>query len=155
MSIAVLAIAKCGRRYVLYPKMSLSRTPPGELAVPQAKRLILAHLWFAFVAFAAAAVLGVWQMWLRSPLPAPFLTAEAYFTSVTAHGTTMAYVMPTLFIMGFGSYVAETALERPLPGRVWAWLGFALGVVGALMAAATIFAGRASVLYTFYPPLVA
>jgi cytochrome c oxidase subunit I len=123
--------------------------------VPQAKRLILAHLWFAFAAFAAAAVLGVWQMWARSPLPAPFLTAEAYFTSVTAHGTTMAYVMPTLFIMGFGYYVAETALERPLPGRIWAWLGFVLGVVGALMAAATVFAGRASVLYTFYPPLVA
>jgi cytochrome c oxidase subunit I len=123
--------------------------------VPQAKRLILAHLWFAFAAFAAAAVFGVWQMWARSPLPAPFLTAEAYFTSVTAHGTTMAYVMATLFIMGFGYYVAETALERPLPGRIWAWLGFVLGVVGALMAAATVFAGRASVLYTFYPPLVA
>jgi cytochrome c oxidase subunit 1 len=123
--------------------------------VPQARRLILAHLWFAFAAFGAAAVLGVWQMWARSPLAAPFLTAEAYFTSVTAHGTTMAYVLPTLFIMGFGYYVAETALERPLPGRVWAWLGFALAVVGALMAAATVFAGRASVLYTFYPPLVA
>ncbi len=121
----------------------------------QAKRLILAHLWFAFAAFAAAAVLGVWQMGARSPLPAPFLTAEAYFTSVTAHGTTMAYVMPTLFIMGFGYYVAETALERPLPARMWAWLGFALGVFGALMAAATIFAGRATVLYTFYPPLIA
>ena len=123
--------------------------------MPQAKRLILAHLWFAFAAFVAAAVLGVWQMWARSPVPAPFLTAEAYFTSVTAHGTTMAYVMPTLFIMGFGYYVAETALERPLPGRIWAWLGFVLGVVGALMAAATVFAGQASVLYTFYPPLVA
>jgi cytochrome c oxidase subunit 1 len=123
--------------------------------VPQDKRLILAHLWFAFAAFAAAAVLGVWQMWVRTPLSAPFLTAEAYFTSVTAHGTTMAYVMPTLFIMGFGYYVAETALERPLPGRSWAWLGFALAVVGALMAAATVFSGRATVLYTFYPPLVA
>jgi len=123
--------------------------------VPQAKRLILAHLWFAFAALAAAAVLGVWQMWARSPLPAPFLTAEAYFASVTAHGTTMAYVMTTLFIMGFGYYVAETALERALPGRTWAWLGFVLGVVGALMAAATVFAGRASVLYTFYPPLIA
>lgn len=118
-----------------------------------AKRLTLAHLWLAFAAFAGAAVLGVWQMWARSPLPAPFLTAQSYFTSVTAHGTTMAYVLPTFVIMGFGYYVAETALQRPLPGPRWAWLAFALGVVGALMADLTVFAGRATVLYTFYPPL--
>jgi cytochrome c oxidase subunit 1 len=121
--------------------------------VTYARRLTLAHLWFAFAAFAVAAVLGVWQMWVRSPLPAPFLTAQSYFTSVTAHGTTLAYVLPTFVIMGFGYYVAETALRRPLPGPGWAWFGFALGVVGALMADLTVFAGRATVLYTFYPPL--
>lgn len=118
-----------------------------------AKRLTLAHFWFAFAAFALAAALGVWQMWARSPLPAPFLTAQSYFSSVTAHGTTMAYVLPTLLIMGFGYYVAETALRRPLPAHSWAWLGFALSVAGALMADITVFSGRASVLYTFYPPL--
>src|SRR5215217_5372035 len=112
-------------------------------------------MWFAFAAFAVAAVLGVWQMWARSPLPAPFLTAETYFTSVTAHGVAMAYVLPTFVVMGFGYYVAETALDRPLPYKSWAWFGFGLGVVGAAMAALTVFAGRATVLFTFYPPLVA
>ena len=73
-----------------------------------ARRLTLAHMWFAFAAFAVASVLGVWQMWARSPLPAPFLTAETYFTSVTAHGVSMAYVLPTFVVMGFGYYVAET-----------------------------------------------
>ena len=120
-----------------------------------ARRLTLAHMWFAFAAFAVAAVLGVWQMWARSPLPAPFLTAETYFTSVTAHGVAMAYVLPTFVVMGFGYYVAETALARPLPHKSWAWLGFGLGVVGSAMAALTVFAGRATVLFTFYPPLVA
>jgi cytochrome c oxidase subunit 1 len=122
--------------------------------VTYSRRLTLAHLWFGFAAFAIAAVLGAWQMWARSPLPAPLLTAGSYFTSVTVHGTTMAYVMPTFVIMGFGYYVAETALGRPLPGHLWAWLGFALGVVGALVATVTVFAGRATVLYTFYPPLM-
>src|SRR3954466_16270662 len=112
-------------------------------------------MWFAFAAFAVAAVLGVWQMWARSPLPAPFLTAETYFTSVTAHGVAMAYVLPTFVVMGFGYYVAETALARPLPYKSWAWFGFGLGVVGSAMAALTVFAGRATVLFTFYPPLVA
>jgi cytochrome c oxidase subunit I len=52
--------------------------------VTHARSLTLAHLWVAFAAFAVASLLGVWQMWARSPLPAPFLTAHAYFTSVTA-----------------------------------------------------------------------
>jgi cytochrome c oxidase subunit 1 len=127
----------------------------GEQAVTHARRLTLAHLWVAFAAFAVAAVLGVWQMWARSPLPAPYLTAEAYFTSVTVHGVSMAYVLTTFMVMGFGYYVAETALGRPLPLPRLAWLGFALGIVGSVMAAGTILSGNATVLFTFYPPLTA
>jgi cytochrome c oxidase subunit 1 len=33
-----------------------------------ARKLVLAHFWVAFVAFAAAVVLGEWQMYVRSPL---------------------------------------------------------------------------------------
>ena len=119
-----------------------------------ARNLTLAHLWIGFIAFAIALVLGVWQMWSRSPLPAPFLTASTYFSSVTAHGTAMAYVLTTFMIMGFGYYVAETSLARPLPAPRWAWIAFWLGVVGTVMAVITIFSGRAAVLFTFYPPLV-
>ena len=61
-------------------------------------------------------MLGVWQMWVRSPLHAPYADPENYFLSVTAHGASMAYVLTTFFIMGFGYFVAETALDRPLPG---------------------------------------
>jgi cytochrome c oxidase subunit 1 len=123
--------------------------------VTHARRLILAHLWIAFGAFAVAAVLGVWQMWARSPLQAPFLTANNYFTSVTAHGVSMAYVLTTFMVMGFGYYVAETALRRPLPYPRLAWAAFVISVVGSLMAAATILSGNATVLFTFYPPLTA
>ena len=120
-----------------------------------ARNLTFAHLWVAFVAFAVALVLGVWQMWARSPLPAPFLTASTYFSAVTAHGTAMAYVLTTFLVMGFGYYVAETALGRPLPAPKWAWAGFALGVGGTVMAVITILSGHAAVLFTFYPPLIA
>ena len=67
----------------------------------------------------------------------------------------MAYVMPTFFIMGFGYFVAVTALEQPLPARWAAWAGFWLGRSVSLLAAVPILLGRASVLYTFYPPLSA
>ena len=120
-----------------------------------AERLCLAHCWVAFAAFLAASFLGAWQMWVRSPLGANIGTPGEYFTSVTAHGVAMAYVLTTFFIMGFGYFVAVTALDRPLPGKPWAWLGFWMGVIGVLLALAAILSGRASVLYTFYPPLMA
>ena len=56
-------------------------------------------------------------MWVRSPLGANVGTPGQYFMSVTAHGVSMAYVLTTFFIMGFGYFVAVTALNRPLPGQ--------------------------------------
>ena len=94
-------------------------------------------------------------MWVRSPLSAPFAEPQTYFASVTAHGTGMAYVLTTFFVMGFGYFVAETALGRDLPGVSVAWAAYALGVIGTIMAVVTVMTGRASVLYTFYPPLTA
>ena len=55
--------------------------------MPRNRRLILAHFWVAFVVFLAAAMLGLWQMWVRSPLSAPqAVPAASYYQSVTAHG---------------------------------------------------------------------
>ena len=79
------------------------------------ERLCLAHFWVAFAAFLAAAFLGTWQMWVRSPLGANIGTPGQYFISVTAHGVSMAYLLTIFFIMGFGYFVAVTALDRPLP----------------------------------------
>jgi cytochrome c oxidase subunit 1 len=119
-----------------------------------AKRLVLAHFWVAFVAFAAAIVLGEWQMFVRSPLSAWVGDPELYYRSVTGHGTVMGYVFPTLVAMGFGYAITELALKRALLGLRWAWIGFWLVIAGTVMAAAPIAVGRASVLYTFYPPMI-
>lgn len=121
----------------------------------RAKTLVLAHFWVAFIAFFAAIVLGEWQMVIRSPLHAWINNPEHYYRSVTAHGTVMAYVMPTLVAMGFGYAITELALKRPLIGMRWAWTGFWLVIAGTLTAALTTAAGKASVLYTFYPPMLA
>ena len=122
--------------------------------MPSSKRLIIAHLWFAFVSFGAALLLGEWQMYIRSPLHAWISDPEWYYRSVTAHGTTMAYVLPTLVAMGFGYFVTEVALKRPMIGLRWAWVGFALVAFGTFVAIIPVALGRASVLYTFYPPLI-
>ena len=119
------------------------------------KRLALYHYWIAFAVFLPSVLLGAWQMLVRSPLPAPLDDADAYYTSVTLHGTAMAYVVTTFFAMGFGYAVTATSLGRPVRGVAAAWIGFAICLIGTVMAVAIVLAGQASVLYTFYPPLLA
>ena len=118
------------------------------------RKLVLAHFWFAFVAFGAALVLGEWQMYVRSPLSGWVGNPEHYYRSVTGHGTVMGYVLPTLVAMGFGYAITELALKRPLIGLTWAWAGFWLVGIGTVMAATPVALGHASLLYTFYPPMI-
>src|SRR5215510_3206590 len=153
MNTAGLVTARCGPRSRFCRKARSSPIAMGGFPVRNVERLCLAHFWVAFAAFLVAALLGAWQMWVRSPLGANIGTPGQYFLSVTAHGVSMAYVLSTFFIMGFGYFVAVTALARPLPGKAWAWSAWCVGVIGVVMAVAAILSGQASVLYTFYPPL--
>jgi cytochrome c oxidase subunit 1 len=121
--------------------------------VQGSSRLVLAHFWAAFATFAVAIPLGAWQMLVRSPLH-QWIPAELYYRAVTAHGTTFAYVFPTLIAMGFGYAVCSVSLGRPMRGLPLAWVSFLLVMAGAAMALAPVAAGNANVLYTFYPPLL-
>ncbi|WP_042301108.1 b(o/a)3-type cytochrome-c oxidase subunit 1 [Paraburkholderia kururiensis] len=118
------------------------------------RRLVLAHFWFAFATFGVALLLGAWQMYVRSPLHAWLSAPELYYRSVTAHGSVMAYVFPTLVAMGFGYAITELSLEQRLVGKRWAWAGWWLVVAGSIVAMVPVSLGRASVLYTFYPPMI-
>jgi cytochrome c oxidase subunit 1 len=120
-----------------------------------ARRLILAHFAVAFAAFALALLLGEWQMVVRSPLHAWVDNPEHYYRSVTAHGSAMAYVFPTLVAMGFGYAITVSSLQQALIGLRLAWVAFYLVVAGTIVAMLPVALGRASVLYTFYPPLIA
>jgi cytochrome c oxidase subunit 1 len=121
--------------------------------VQGSSRLVLAHFWAAFATFAVAILLGAWQMLVRSPLH-QWTAPELYYRAVTAHGTTFAYVFPTLIAMGFGYAVCAVSLGRPMRGLPLAWVSFLLVMAGAAMALAPVAAGNANVLYTFYPPLL-
>src|SRR3954463_4558660 len=93
-------------------------------------------------------------MFVRSPLNAWHFNPEFYYRSVTAHGSAMGYVFPTLIAMGFGYTISEFALKKPLIGRRWAWAGLALVAVGAITAMIPVSLGLASILYTFSPPMI-
>jgi cytochrome c oxidase subunit I len=119
------------------------------------RRLALAHIGVAVAAFGIAAGMAVMQALSRANLELPFRSASMYYMSVTAHGTLMALVFTTFFIMGFGYVVAAVALKRPLGYRWLAWASFWVAILGTLATVAAIVAFKASVLYTFYPPLQA
>jgi cytochrome c oxidase subunit 1 len=119
------------------------------------RRLALANISVAVAAFGVAAAMAMMQALSRANLDLPFRSASMYYMSVTAHGTLMALVFTTFFIMGFGYVVAERTLDRPVPYRFAAWVSFWIAVAGTLSTVVAILAFKATVLYTFYPPLKA
>lgn len=121
---------------------------------PRERRLVLGNLWVAVVAFGAAAVMAVMQAMSRANINVPNHTPRMYYMSITAHGVLMALVFTTFFIMGFGYAIVHREAGRiRWPGLSTAT--FWLAVIGTLTAAIPILAFKASVLYTFYPPLQA
>jgi cytochrome c oxidase subunit 1 len=123
--------------------------------VNRADRLPLANLGVAIAAFGVASAMAMMQALSRASLDLPYRSARMYYMSVTAHGVLMALVFTTFFIMGFGYVVATRTLRRPLVATGLAWTGFWLALLGTTLAAAVILTFKASVLYTFYPPLQA
>ena len=70
-------------------------------------RLATANLGVAIAAFGVAAGMAVMQALSRANLDLPFRSADLYYLSVTAHGTLMALVFTTFFIMGLGYALSE------------------------------------------------
>ncbi|MFI5206632.1 MAG: b(o/a)3-type cytochrome-c oxidase subunit 1 [Gemmatimonadales bacterium] len=118
-------------------------------------RLATANIGVAVGAFTVAAMMAVMQALSRANLELPFRSPQMYYMSVTAHGVLMALVFTTFFIMGLGYVVATRALGRALPWAGLAWTSFWIALVGTAAAAVVILIQKASVLYTFYPPLKA
>ncbi len=117
-------------------------------------RLILWHIWVAVVAFGLAACMALMQAISRANLDLPFRSARMYYMSVTAHGVLMALVFTTFFIMALGYATAQREngeIKWPRLARAM----FGLALAGTVAAAWAILTFKASVLYTFYPPLQA
>ena len=121
----------------------------------RAAGLALANMWVGFIAFLAAAFMGLYQVAERSGLFPAIESPRLYFASVSTHGVLMGFVLTTFVVMGFGYFTATTSLKQALWNKPLAWFGFYLSIAGVLLAAVPLLTGNASVLYTFYPPLMA
>jgi cytochrome c oxidase subunit 1 len=120
---------------------------------PGLKRMILIEIIFPMVLLILGIYHGLMQVLYRAGMirSSQFL-GLSYFQGLTLHGVVNAIVFTTFFAVAFGYAIIRYYLNRPLNMKV-AWLSFAMMMVGTLLAAAAILSGKATVLYTFYPPL--
>jgi cytochrome c oxidase subunit 1 len=120
---------------------------------PGLRKMILIEIIFPMVLLILGIYHGLMQVLYRAGMirSSQFL-GLSYFQGLTLHGVVNAIVFTTLFAVAFGYAVIRYYLGRPLNMKV-AWFSFTLMMVGTLLAAATILSGKATVLYTFYPPL--
>ncbi|MGZ5024674.1 MAG: cbb3-type cytochrome c oxidase subunit I, partial [Chthoniobacterales bacterium] len=120
---------------------------------PSLRRMILIELIFPTVLLILGIYHGLMQVLYRAGIiHSRSVFGLEYFQGLTLHGVVNAIVFTTFFAVAFGYAVVRFYLGRPFNMKV-AWLSFTLMVVGTVAAAAAILSGKASVLYTFYPPL--
>jgi len=119
------------------------------------RRLILLELLVPSVLL----IFGIYHGFLQTLYRAGVLRAESflgigYYQGLTIHGVVNALVFTTLFAVAFGNALVARFLERE-PRAGPAWLSAVLMLLGIGLASYAMFSGKASVLYTFYPPLIA
>lgn len=77
-----------------------------------------------------------------------------YYQGLTLHGVINAIVLTSFFAVAFGHATMAFHLKKE-PNKFVSWLSLILMVLGTILASWAMLAGKASVLYTFYPPLKA
>ena len=115
--------------------------------------IILVELLFPLALLLFGAYHGVLQVLFRAGViqDVEFLGIN-YYRGLTAHGVINAIVLTTFFAVAFGNAVISQQLKQSVSSGA-ALGGAALMVLGTLIAAGPIFAGKADVLYTFYAPM--
>ncbi len=122
---------------------------------PSLRRLILAELAIPTILL----ILGIYHGFIQTLYRAGVIKSSSflgleYYQGLTLHGVINAIVFTTMFAVAFGHALVSYYLGREPNAKV-AWTSFWMMTIGTVMAAVPMLAGKASVLYTFYPPLKA
>lgn len=80
---------------------------------------------------------------------------KTYYQGLTLHGALNAVVWTTFFICGFFIFAFVRSLNRPYLYPKLNVIAFVVMLVGLLTAAVPMLMNNATVLYTFYPPMLA
>lgn len=122
---------------------------------PTLRKVVLCQLIFPIVLLTFGIYHGLMQTLYRAGIiRSDSFLGIGYYQGLTAHGVINAIVLTTFFAVAFGHTLVTHQLKRQV-NTFFALAGFWLMMLGTVLAAAMIFSGQASVLYTFYPPLKA
>ena len=84
-----------------------------------------------------------------------FLPADWFYLVLTAHGFDVLLVWIIFFEMAVLYFASAVLLNSRLAGPRWAWTGFGLMLVGAIMTNIAVLRGGSSVMFTSYVPMKA
>lgn len=135
----------------MYGKLKMS-----EWKITNGERyLILALLTLPLILLSLGIYHGLMQTLYRSGMisQTSFASIE-YYQGLTLHGVINAIVLTAFFAVAFGHACMSYYLKMRL-NMFLSWLSVGLMYIGTIFAAITMLSGKASVLYTFYPPLKA
>jgi len=119
-----------------------------------AENLIKANAVAAVVFLAIGGLFGLSVALTRWPA-VHLLPADWFYLALTAHGLDVLIVWIIFFEMAVLYFASAILLNSRLATPRWAWTGFWMMLVGALIVNAAVLAGNSSVMFTSYVPMKA
>jgi len=130
---------------------------PAEFLVPQNQlNVVRWNIYFGFAILAIGVIMGLDQAlnYARINIFQYYPGIRSYYQGLTIHGVFNVLVLTTAFANGFIALTTARGLGRKLNDALLQAAFWTL-LIGSLLAAYAILIGKATVLYTFYPPLKA
>ena len=117
-----------------------------------AEALIKANAVVAVVFLAVGGLFGLLVALTRWP-EVHLLPADWFYLALTAHGLDVLLVWIIFFEMALLYFCSAVLLNCRLAAPRWAWVGFGLMLVGAVMTNVAVLQGGSSVMFTSYVPM--
>jgi cytochrome c oxidase subunit I len=118
----------------------------------QAEKLIRWNAVAGVVSLLVGGVLALLVILTRWPA-VHLLPADWFYLALTAHGLDMLVFWIIFFEIAVLYFCASTLLRCRIAAPRWAWTGFSLMVIGALVNNVAVFRGDSSVMFTSYAPM--
>jgi cytochrome c oxidase subunit I len=119
-----------------------------------AQTLIKANAVAAVVFLAVGGLMGLLVALTRWPA-VHLLPAEWFYLVLTGHGANVLLFWIIFFEIAILYFASAILLNCRIAAPKFAWFGFLLMVVGAILANVTVLQGDSSVMFTSYPPMQA